>query len=748
MLNSQGIKGPRYKFIHGNNDEATQMTKEALSKPMALTHDIFPRVQPHIYSCINRYGRNFLYWDGVRPELVISEPELLKEVLKNSEKTFPKRKSTIFINKLLGNGLVTLEGEKWVKQRKLANNVFHGESLKDMIPAIIASVETMLKKWKGQVGKEIEVFHEFKLLSSEVISRTAFGSSYLEGEKIFEMSNKLTVVLSRNLSNTRIPLFVKLQKPADMLVAEELAKGIQDCVSKIVKTREDKVEKGEADNFGIDFLGLLINAYHDTDENNKLSLEDLVDECKTFYFAGQETVNSLLAWMMTMIINESLRLYGPAVGLLRKGGSEVRLGNLVLPADIDILIANAALHHDPQLWGDDVHLFKPERFAEGIAKATNYNTAAFCPFGLGPRTCVGTSFAIMEVKIAVSMILQRYTISLSPAYVHAPVSIITVRPQHGIQRRKMSALMELVTLVPCCFFFIALIKFLYDYLWIPLRIQHMLNSQGIKGPPYRFIHGNNKEIAKMRQEASSKPMALTHDIFPKVQPHIYSWINKYGRNYLYWNGVRAELVISEPELVKEILKNSEKTFPKRKPTIYLSKLLGNGLVTVEGEKWAKQRKLANYVFHGESLKMTMIINETLRLYGPSNGMFRRVGREVQMEKVVLPANIDLLIANAALHHDPQLWGEDVHHFKPDRFAEGIAKATNYNAAAFFPFGLGPRTCVGMTFATTETKIVLSMILQRYAITLSPAYVHSPIPIVSLKPQHGIQVIHKSLHSDA
>ncbi|KAH1096223.1 hypothetical protein J1N35_013144 [Gossypium stocksii] len=121
--------------------------------------------------------------------------------------------------------------------------------------------------------------------------------------------------------------------------------------------------------------------------------------------------------------------------------------------------------------------------------------------------------------------------------------------------------------------------------------------------------------------------------------------------------------------------------------------------------------------------MTMIINETLRLYSSSNGILRRVGREVQMEKVVLPANIDLLIANAVLHHDPQLWGEDVHLFKPDRFAEGIAKATNYNAAAFLPFGLGPRTCVGMTFATTEAKIALSMILQRYAITLSPMSTH-------------------------
>ncbi|KAK9003498.1 hypothetical protein V6N11_061057 [Hibiscus sabdariffa] len=98
-----------------------------------------------------------------------------------------------------------------------------------------------------------------------------------------------------------------------------------------------------------------------------------------------------------------------------------------------------------------------------------------------------------------------------------------------------------------------------------------------------------------------------------------------------------------------------------------------------------------------------------------------VEREVQLGKLVLPANIDLLIPNMTLQHDPHLWGGDVHLFKPERFAEGIARATKYNSAAFFPFGLGPRSCVGMTFATTETKIALYMILQRYTFTLSPAY---------------------------
>ncbi|KAK8365105.1 hypothetical protein V6Z12_A02G029200 [Gossypium hirsutum] len=443
MMNSQGIKGPPYKFIHGNNEEATKMRQEALSKPMALRHDIFPRVQPHIYTWINKYGRNYIYWNGIRAVLVISEPELVREVLKNNENIFPKKKPSIYFSNLLGNGLVLIQGEKWLKRRKLANHVFHGESLKNMIPAVIASAETMLEKWKGQEGKEIEVFQEFRLLTSEVISRTAFGSNYLEGEKILSMLKELSVIMSRNNFKTRIPLINKLWKPADMLRSEKLAKGIQDCVMKIVKKREDRVKKGEADSF---------------------------DECKTFYFAGQGTINSLLAWIVlllathgnwqekarrevinvfgnrnpdsegisklkiiTMIIYETLRLYGPSNGLPRGVAREVQLGKLVLPSNIDLLVQNIALHHDSHLWGDDVHLFKPERFAKGIAKSTNYNAAAFFPFGLGPRSCVGMSFATTETKIVLSMILQRYTFTLSPSYVHSPMPIVDLQPQHGIQ---------------------------------------------------------------------------------------------------------------------------------------------------------------------------------------------------------------------------------------------------------------------------------------------------------------------------
>ena len=140
-----------------------------------------------------------------------------------------------------------------------------------------------------------------------------------------------------------------------------------------------------------------------------------------------------MSFYIGMIINETLRLYPPAFHILRKVQKEVKLGKFIVPGNLDITIPVIAVHHDPQIWGEDAHLFKPERFAEGVAKATNNNVAAFIPFGLGPRTCVGLNYAITEAKIALSMILQRYKFTPSPTYVHSPVAIITINPQHGLQ---------------------------------------------------------------------------------------------------------------------------------------------------------------------------------------------------------------------------------------------------------------------------------------------------------------------------
>ncbi|KAL5826219.1 hypothetical protein ACOSQ4_018016 [Xanthoceras sorbifolium] len=167
-----------------------------------------------------------------------------------------------------------------------------------------------------------------------------------------------------------------------------------------------------------------------------------------------------------------------------------------------------------------------------------------------------------------------------------------------------SLIIMFVLVYACLFLLLSLVKIFHKFWWTPMRIQHSVNSQGIKGPSYRFMYGNPKEIMKLRKEASAKPMTLSHNIFSKVQPHVYSWINIYGKIYLNWYGPQPHLVVAEPELIKEIQNNKDGAYINAEGTAYVKKLLGNGLVTAEGEKWAKQRKLANYAFHGESLKVS------------------------------------------------------------------------------------------------------------------------------------------------
>jgi cytochrome P450 len=249
-------------------------------------------------------------------------------------------------------------------------------------------------------------------------------------------------------------------------------KEVESILREIIGKRIQAMEQGESTKD--DLLGLLLESnMRQTEENGQsgmgMTIEDVIEECKVFYFAGMETTSVLLTWTMvvlsmhpewqdrareevlglfgknkpeyeglsrlktlTMILYEVLRLYPPAISFVRKTYKEMEIGGITYPAGVILELPVLFIHHDPDIWGSDVHEFRPDRFSEGISKASK-DPGAFLPFGWGPRVCIGQNFALLEAKMALCMILQRFEFELAPSYAHAPHTVITLHPMHGAQ---------------------------------------------------------------------------------------------------------------------------------------------------------------------------------------------------------------------------------------------------------------------------------------------------------------------------
>ncbi|XP_076890127.1 cytochrome P450 CYP72A219-like [Bidens hawaiensis] len=472
FLRDQGLKGTPYRLLYGDLKEMALMTNEAKSKPMNLTHDIVPRVLPFYHNAITTLGKNCFTWVGTRPILHIHEPSMIRELLANYNK-FQKPRGVNPLTKLLIRGLLATEGDQWVKHRKIINPAFHMEKLKYMGPAFYASCNDMMEKLEKAVNSqsscEVDVWPYIQMFSSDVISRTAFGSSFEEGRKIFELQEEQTKLIGKVLSSVYIPGSRFLPTKNNMRM-KQIHQQVKDSISGIINKRVVAMKAGEAS--PDDLLGMLLDSSYEEikqhgNSNFGLSTDDIIEECKLFYFAGQDTTSNMLVWTMillgehsewqtrareevlhifgdkepsidelsrlkviSMIFNEVLRLYSTIAFVRRLIHEETKLGNLTLPAGTMVQLNMLILHHDKDMWGEDANEFKPERFSEGILKATK-GQAVYLPFGGGPRICIGQNFAILEAKMALAMILQRFSFELSPSYSHAPHTRVTLQPHFG-----------------------------------------------------------------------------------------------------------------------------------------------------------------------------------------------------------------------------------------------------------------------------------------------------------------------------
>ncbi|KAL5653763.1 hypothetical protein ACJX0J_033082, partial [Zea mays] len=259
--------------------------------------------------------KNSVTWFGPMPTVTLTEPELVRQVLSNKFGHFEKVNFGQ-LTRLLHNGLSSHEGDKWAKHRRIIKPAFHLEKLKLMLPAFAACCADMVSRWEGLVAAaagepcEVDVWPEMQRLTGDVISRAAFGSSYLEGRRIFELQGEQVRLGTLIANKIHIPGYMMLPTRINRRM-KRIAAEIEGILRGMIANRESALRAGKA--ASDDLLGLLLESNMEqlrasngggrgtSSGGGGMTSDDVIGECKLFYFAGMETSAVLLTWTTVLL---------------------------------------------------------------------------------------------------------------------------------------------------------------------------------------------------------------------------------------------------------------------------------------------------------------------------------------------------------------------------------------------------------------------------------------------------------------
>jgi cytochrome P450 len=401
----------------------------------------------------NGYGRGAVAW--------VTGPALIEKVLLQASAQFPKTplEKRVF-HRTLGDGILTSEGASWRWQRRTAAPLFRPADLASLVPTMTAAAEDQVARWRGrEAGAVAAIDHDMTETTYRVISATMFGGSAdAEAEAIMQAADLALATISWDIAAAVVRLPEWMWYPGK-LRRRRAARVLRGAVSAILARRRAAGLQGD------DLLARLARA-QDPETGAPMSEDQLVDNLLTFLAAGHETTAKALTWTLYLlarapqcqerilaevravvgsdavtaehlerlpitraVLKESMRLYPPAPVMTRIAAEDMELGPAKVAAGTFIVIPIFAVHRHRKLW-EDPDRFDPERFTP--EREATYARTQFMPFGFGPRTCIGSTFAMMEATAILATLVRRARFEWDGVHAPEPLSRVTLRPKGGM----------------------------------------------------------------------------------------------------------------------------------------------------------------------------------------------------------------------------------------------------------------------------------------------------------------------------
>ena len=404
------------------------------------------------------YGEIAFFKLGNRKMYMVSDPEIIKDVLITKSRNFTKSRALKRAKMVVGEGLLTSEGNFHLKQRRMIQPVFLQKRISKYASIMSEHTVRITESW--QDGKILDIHKEMMKVTFSIVVKTLFNSDVEKDPD--EIGNALTQVMKQ---------FTRLVFPFSEYLDKLPIPSIKRCKDALMKLDETIYElieerRNALDNYD-DLLSLLLSVRSEDPGDNGMSNQQIRDEAITLFIAGQETTANSISWALyliskhpdvenklveevnsisdsralnaedyanlkftKMVFTEAMRLYPPAWTVVRRAIEDYNLKDYIVPSGADIFMSQYVVHRDSRYYSDPYE-FKPARWKDDFIKTIP--KFAYFPFGGGSRLCIGEGFAWMEGVLVLANLLSKWKFRLSHKQIVKPDPLITLRPKNGIE---------------------------------------------------------------------------------------------------------------------------------------------------------------------------------------------------------------------------------------------------------------------------------------------------------------------------